>query len=53
MKVILDYIWIVGNDIKFITKIIDADFRKFDGIDSYFGKTPRFLNGEEDANKTK
>ena len=54
MKIILDYIWIDGNtisDIRYITKIIDADFRKFDGVSSYFGNTPRLLDQQDDDKK--
>jgi len=54
MKIILDYIWLDGNvisDVRYVTKIIDADIRRHDGIGSFFGKTPRLLDQIEDEIK--
>ena len=54
MKVILDYIWLDGNtisDVRYITKIIDVDVRRHEGIGTYFGKTPRLLDQRDDAEK--
>jgi len=51
MKIILEYLWLDGHtvsDIKSLTKIIDIDIRKVDGIGSYFGKTPRLLDQIDD-----
>lgn len=53
MKVILDYIWLDGNiinDIRYLTRIMDVDIKAMEII-SYFGKTPRLLNQQDDIEK--
>jgi glutamine synthetase len=54
MKIILDYIWLDGNtisDVCYLTKIVDVDVRKYNGIQGYLGKLPRQLDTKEDIDK--
>jgi hypothetical protein len=46
-KITIDYLWVSESKIMNVTKVIKVDVRKFDGLGSYFGITPRLLKEKD------